>query len=277
MLRDERLETSQSLFSVLDWDRPLSDVLLEEAVKVEDLVRHILDVLRTIEHELAIDLRETHFIVFQRPIDGGGGRLVRANVKREKLNKMLEYMCSESFDWRPTAAKFKVVKNGGVGPSSANATAKKGKTYSIQVGDGSRKESSAIECSLEAVVADQLFVPRSDLTLEMLGSKVSAIGLYLVGLPDDAFLRVREPPEARVLGAMNDLFEALIDLGRRHGVLQRIQVLEGFDFHHHFGDHSERSKATKSGFKKRIVYVRLRAFYDLTETIDQLDACDVSR
>lgn len=79
-----------------------------------------------------------------------------------------------------------------------------------------------------------------------------------------------------MLGAMNDLLEALVDLGHRHGVLQCIQVLEGFDFHHHFGDHSERSKAAKSGFKKRIVKVRLRAFYDFSKSIDELNARNVA-
>lgn len=98
------------------------------------------------------------------------------------------------------------------GPSGAE-------TYSIQVWDGRREESSAIESGLEAVVADQFFVSRSDLALEVLGGNVPAIRIYLVGLPDHAFLGVREPPEARMFGTVDDLLEALLDLSRSHGVL----------------------------------------------------------
>lgn len=57
VLRDERLEAVESLLSVLNGDCPLCHVLLEEAVEIEDFVRHIFGVLRSVEHELAVHLR----------------------------------------------------------------------------------------------------------------------------------------------------------------------------------------------------------------------------
>ena len=56
MLCDECLEALHSLFSVLNGDGPLRNVLLEETVKIEDLIRNIFNMRGTIKEKLAIDL-----------------------------------------------------------------------------------------------------------------------------------------------------------------------------------------------------------------------------